>query len=124
MFAEVSSNNDFRTLARMKFIRARLVISWLLFAAFLAALWLHFYTVACFVIFPAIVLVRLRIPRPELSAFERRVSTIAAFIIITFFFLMIFQQEFPPALVTVAKIVSTLLVLAYGIFTDYSNFKK
>ena len=100
------------------------MISWLLFAAFLAALWLHFYMVACFVIFPAIVLIRLRIPRPPLSDFERRVSTVAAFVIIGFFVLMFFRPEFPPVLVTIAQIVGTLLVLAYGIFTDYSKFKS
>ena len=114
----------FGALARMKSIRARLVISWLLFAAFLAALWLHFYTVAGLVIFPAIVLVRLHIPRPQLSALERRASTVAAVIIIAFFGLLFFRQEFPPALVKLAQIVGTFLVLAYGIFTDHSTFKQ
>ncbi|HTX22871.1 MAG TPA: hypothetical protein VMD27_13565 [Candidatus Aquilonibacter sp.] len=109
----------------MKLIRTRLVISWLLFAAFLAALWLHFYTVAIFVLFPAIVVARLRIPTPRLSALERRVSWIFAVILLAGPpSLIILHQAFSPALAMTGGILGTILVFAYGIFIDYSKFKQ
>ncbi|HEY1663897.1 MAG TPA: hypothetical protein VGI03_15875 [Verrucomicrobiae bacterium] len=107
-------------LARMKFIRARLVISWVLFAAFLAALWLHYYSIACLVIIPTIIIIRLRIPTPQLSVLERRVSGFFGVVLIVSFLL---SFVLPPVLVTIGKILGTVLVLAYGIFTDYSKLK-
>ena len=112
-------------LASMKLVRTRLVISWLLFAAFLAAFWLHFYTVACLALFPAIVIVRLHIPTPKLSTLERRVSWVFAVIFITSIFpVLMGPYLFPPAVVLIGKILGTILVFAYGIFTDYSKLRQ
>ncbi len=108
----------------MKYLRTRLVISWLLFAGFLFAFWLAFYTFAIFVVFPAIVLVRHDIRTRQLSTVERRASAVAAVIICTFLFLALFWEAFPPFLVIVAQVVGVLSVLACGIFTDYSKFKQ
>ena len=103
-----------------------MVLSWLLFLAFLVAFWSHFYTVACLVVFPAIVIVRRRIPAPQLSVLERRFSNIAAVVIIVSFPIIMLQDvamfALSPVLVIIEKIVGTILLLAYGIFTDYSKF--
>jgi len=109
----------------MKLVRTRLVISWMLFAAFLAALWLHSLTIAFLVFFPAIVIVRLRIPSPPLSRVERRVSWVAAFVILTYLFLcwLGLSDVFPSVLVMLTNILGTILAISYGIFTDYSKFK-
>jgi hypothetical protein len=117
----------------MNTMRVKIMLSWLLFLAFVAAVCLHHNRVAWLVINPLQLLVRLSLPRPAVKpghpALERCMGFILRTGIILFLILVLIHivRPFPPVVLTGGEIVGLLYlvpVFAYAIYLDCSTFRQ
>jgi hypothetical protein len=117
----------------MNTVRVKIMLSWLLFLAFVVAVCLNHNWVAWLVINPIQLLVRLSmskpIARPGHPVLERCMKFILQTGIILFFVLLLVHvlHPFPPAVLNGGEIFGLLYlapVFAYAIYVDCSIFKQ
>lgn len=117
----------------MKTVRVKIMLSWLLFLAFVVAVCLNHNFVAWLVINPIQLLVRLSMPkpiaRPGHPVLERCMTFILRTGIILFLVLLLIHvlHPFPPAVLNGGEIFGLLYlapVIAYAIYLDCSTLKQ
>ena len=111
----------------MNTVRVKIMLSWLLFLAFVAAVSLHHNLVAWLVINPVQLLIRLSMPKsiskPGHAVLDRCMEFILRTGIILFLILVLIHilHPFPPAIQTVGELIGLLYlvpVFAYVIYLD------
>jgi len=111
----------------MNTVRVKIMLSWLLFLAFVAAVSLHHNLVAWLVINPVQLLIRLSMPKsiskPGHAVLDRCMGFILRTGIILFLILVLIHilHPFPPAIQTVGELIGLLYlvpVFAYVIYLD------
>lgn len=117
----------------MNTVRVKIILSWLLFLAFVAAVCLGQNLVAWLVINPIQLLIRLSLPKyiskPGHAVLERCMEFILWTGIVLFFVLVLIHilHPFPPAILTGGELFGLLYlvpVFAYAIYQDISTFKQ
>ena len=113
-------------------IRVKIMVSWVLFLAFVAAICLQHNLVGWLVINPIQLLVRLSLPRPISKpghpALEHCMGFILRTGIILFLILVLIHilRPLPPAVLTGGEIFGLIYlvpVFAHTLYQDYSTFK-
>jgi hypothetical protein len=117
----------------MNTVRIKIMLSWLLFLAFVAAVCLHRNLVGWLVINPIQLLIRLGMPKstskPGHAVLERCMGFILRTGIILFLILVLIHilHPFPPAILAGGELLGLLYlvpVFAYAIYLDISTFKQ
>jgi hypothetical protein len=106
-------------------IRAKIVLTWLLFLAWGILMYFHFF--GAWFLYLAMILLRQSIPRPKSSTLGRRIGYTFAAAFITFLVLVLIHSfhPFPAWLVTTGEVVGVIVlipVVIYGIHSDYVLF--
>jgi len=117
----------------MTTVRVKIILSWLLFLAFVAAVCLDHNLVAWLVINPIQLLIRLSMPKsiskPGHAVLDRCMEFILRSGIVLFLILVLIHilHPFPPAILTGGELLGLLYLVpafAYTIYLDISTFKQ
>jgi hypothetical protein len=106
-------------------IRAKIIVSWLLFPAWGSLIYLHHFLIAWCVL--GLVLL-VRNTKPKIPGLPNRIGYILSFGFIAFLVLVLIDAyyPFPPSIDTAGKILAVLVLWPLAFYTaylDYTTFK-
>jgi len=123
--------STFGTLS-MKAISVKLLLSWLLFAAWIIAVCLQHRLVAQLLILPAVWLVRMGVPRPKGPVFIQRIgfTFAAAFILFLVLDMIHIYDPFPAWAIKTGEVAGTIVcalilspLIGHSLYSDFRLFK-